>query len=83
MVDGRVKWIVDGYTTTNAYPYSDLQPLEDATADSLTGTTGGAVVAAQGEVNYIRNSVKATSTPTTAGSTCTPGTRTTRCSRRG
>jgi hypothetical protein len=60
VVDGRVKWIVDAYTTTNAYPYSDLQPLEDATADSLTGTTGGAVVAAQGEVNYIRNSVKAT-----------------------
>ena len=59
VVDGRVKWIVDAYTTTNAYPYSDLQPLEDATADSLTGTTGGAVVAAQGEVNYIRNSVKA------------------------
>ncbi len=60
VVDGRVKWIVDAYTTSNAYPYSDLQPLEDATADSLTSTTGGAVVTPQGEVNYIRNSVKAT-----------------------
>lgn len=59
VVDGRVKWIVDGYTTTNAYPYSDLQPLEDATTDRLTQTSA-AVVAAQGEVNYIRNSVKAT-----------------------
>ncbi len=60
VVDGRVKWVVDAYTTTNAYPYSDLQPLEDATTDSLTSTTGGAVVTPQGEVNYIRNSVKAT-----------------------
>lgn len=59
VVGGRVKWIVDGYTTTDAYPYSDLQPLEDATTDRLTQTSS-AVVVAQGEVNYIRNSVKAT-----------------------
>ena len=32
VVDGRVKWIVDGYTTTSAYPYSSRTTLSDATA---------------------------------------------------
>jgi len=59
VVDGEVVWILDGYTTTSAYPYSDLQPLGQATADSLTARSD-AVIAQLGEVNYIRNSVKAT-----------------------
>ncbi len=60
VVDGRIKWIVDAYTTTNGYPYaSRTSPLGDTTADSLT-TNQRAVVAQQNQVNYIRNSVKAT-----------------------
>jgi uncharacterized membrane protein (UPF0182 family) len=59
VVDGRVVWIVDGYTTTDGYPYSASAQLEDATADSLTAR--GAVVELQPQrANYIRNSVKAT-----------------------
>ncbi|GAB2779903.1 UPF0182 family protein [Streptomyces daliensis] len=59
VVDGRIKWIVDAYTTTNGYPYSSRTTLGDTTADSLTDGQR-AVVAQQNRVNYIRNSVKAT-----------------------
>lgn len=61
VVDGKIQWIVDAYTTTNGYPYSSRTTLGDTTADSLTATNNSrAVVAQQNQVNYIRNSVKAT-----------------------
>lgn len=56
IVGDRVKWIVEGYTTSDAFPYSTQQQLESATTDALT--QGGQVLT--GNVNYIRNSVKAT-----------------------
>ncbi|MGW3626135.1 UPF0182 family membrane protein [Streptomyces sp. NPDC000880] len=59
VVNGRIQWIVDAYTTTNGYPYASRTTLGDTTADSLT-TNQRAVVAQQNQVNYIRNSVKAT-----------------------
>jgi uncharacterized membrane protein (UPF0182 family) len=59
VVDGRVKWIIDGYTTTDEFPYSSSTPLDEAVADTLT-TQAGAPVELPEEVNYIRNSVKAT-----------------------
>jgi uncharacterized membrane protein (UPF0182 family) len=59
VVDGRVKWIVDGYTTSQYYPYSQQEQLSDATTDSQT-TTGRNVALPNSSVNYIRNSVKAT-----------------------
>jgi uncharacterized protein len=59
VVDGRIKWIVDAYTTSDNYPYSSSTTLGDTTADSLTDGQR-AVVAQQNRVNYIRNSVKAT-----------------------
>ncbi|MEU3750292.1 MULTISPECIES: UPF0182 family protein [Streptomyces] len=61
VVDGRIQWIVDAYTTTNGYPYASRTTLGDTTADSLTvGNQQRTVVAQQNQVNYIRNSVKAT-----------------------
>ncbi|MER6465468.1 UPF0182 family protein [Streptomyces sp. NPDC001228] len=61
VVDGRIQWIVDAYTTSNGYPYASRTTLGDTTADSLTATNNSrAVVAQQNQVNYIRNSVKAT-----------------------
>ncbi|WP_078902831.1 MULTISPECIES: UPF0182 family membrane protein [Streptomyces] len=61
VVNGKIQWIVDAYTTTNGYPYSSRTTLGDTTADSLTATNNQrAVVAQQNQVNYIRNSVKAT-----------------------
>ncbi|MBI1759339.1 MAG: UPF0182 family protein [Actinobacteria bacterium] len=57
VVDGKIKWIVDCYTTLDGYPYSEHTELGAVTTDSLTGT--GTVRQANTEVNYIRNSVKA------------------------
>lgn len=58
IVDGRIVWIVDGYTTSNGYPYSERTSLNEATRDANTGNQN--VSALPGErVNYIRNSVKA------------------------
>lgn len=56
VVDGRIQWIVDGYTTLENYPYAQRTPLGEATADTLSG------VARQDNrtISYIRNSVKAT-----------------------
>jgi uncharacterized membrane protein (UPF0182 family) len=60
IVDGRVLWLIDGYTTSAGYPYSRRTTLSDSTTDALT--TNSAAITAQGNqnVNYIRNSVKAT-----------------------
>ena len=60
VVDGRVKWIVDGYTTTARYPNSEMTSLGDATSDSVTATASNVRGINAGQVNYIRNSVKAT-----------------------
>jgi uncharacterized membrane protein (UPF0182 family) len=59
VVDGRIVWIVDGYTTLNGYPYAQHETLGQVTADSLSGQQGNRRLANQ-EINYIRNSVKAT-----------------------
>ena len=61
IVDGRVQWVVDGYTTSQHYPYS--------TAFSMSGVQSGKVSSVQTQqasalvgdrINYMRNSVKAT-----------------------
>lgn len=58
VVDGRIKWIVDGYTTLSQLPYSEQTSLTESTQDTLNpdGTTN----LINEEVGYIRNSVKAT-----------------------
>ncbi|KAA1373045.1 UPF0182 family membrane protein [Aeromicrobium fastidiosum] len=58
VVDGRVVWIVDGYTTSNSYPYSEHRSLREATADTLTDGNAQAALPTD-QVNYMRNSVKA------------------------
>jgi uncharacterized membrane protein (UPF0182 family) len=60
VVDGRVQWIVDGYTTTADYPYSSLTEIDNATSDSVTARSSAVRAIGSGKVNYIRNSVKAT-----------------------
>jgi uncharacterized membrane protein (UPF0182 family) len=54
-VGGRIVWIVDGYTTSSGYPYSQSTDFGDVVIDSQSRG-----VAVQEQVNYIRNSVKAT-----------------------
>ena len=55
IIDGQILWIVDGYTTSNNYPYSRSENLAQAIADANSPS-----VLLRGEANYIRNSVKAT-----------------------
>ena len=60
IVDGKIQWIIDGYTTSSGYPYSQTTALGAATTDALT-TNSAAVTAQRNQnINYIRNSVKAT-----------------------
>ncbi|GGL30574.1 UPF0182 family protein [Phycicoccus endophyticus] len=59
VVDGRVQWIVDGFTTSADYPNSRLLDLADATSDSVAERSN-VVQVRTGEVNYVRNAVKAT-----------------------
>lgn len=59
VADGRVKWIVDGYTMSNEYPYSSRVSLSDATSDSISNRVGQSGLLPRDQVNYVRNSVKA------------------------
>ncbi len=56
IVDGKIVWIVDGYTTSADYPYSRVEQLSNTIADTYTPKPAFAV----DNINYIRNSVKAT-----------------------
>ncbi|MBO4208608.1 UPF0182 family membrane protein, partial [Micromonospora echinofusca] len=58
VVGGRIQWIIDGYTTSATYPYAERVNIQEETADELTGR--GTFRLAREDVNYIRNSVKAT-----------------------
>ncbi|WP_196248739.1 UPF0182 family protein [Rhodococcoides fascians] len=58
VVDGKIVWIVDGYTTLENFPYAQRASLDGLTADSIEPTTGRPLP--REEVSYIRNSVKAT-----------------------
>jgi len=60
VVDGRVQWILDGYTTSANYPYSQTTTLDAATEDAVTSTRTAVRAVQGGQVNYVRNSVKAT-----------------------
>ncbi|CAM4214857.1 UPF0182 family protein [Kibdelosporangium persicum] len=56
VVDGRIQWIVDGYTTLDNYPYSQSTSLGQVTTDSLANVPRQQ----DKKIGYIRNSVKAT-----------------------
>ena len=49
ITDGRIKWIVDGYTTTNRYPYSQ-RTTDSRSLPSSSDLDRG--------YNYVRDSVK-------------------------
>jgi hypothetical protein len=60
IVDGKVQWIIDGYTTSAGYPYSQTTSLGTATTDALTANSTSITAQSNRNINYIRNSVKAT-----------------------
>jgi len=59
VIDGKVVWLLDGYTTSAGYPYSRRSTLATAATEDFTQTSLFATSASR-TVNYIRNSVKAT-----------------------
>ena len=58
IVDGRVVWLLDGYTTTDHYPLSQHGSYEEMTSDSLASPTEFRTLPTD-EINYMRNAVKA------------------------
>ena len=60
IVDGKIMWIIDGYTTSAGYPYSRKVSLSGSTEDALTANSAAVTAQADTSINYIRNSVKAT-----------------------
>jgi uncharacterized membrane protein (UPF0182 family) len=60
IVDGKVQWIIDGYTTSAGYPYAQTTSLGTATSDALTANSASITAQSNRNINYIRNSVKAT-----------------------
>lgn len=60
IIDGKITWIIDGYTTSAGYPYSQETTLDAATTDALTQNSTSITAQSNQRVNYIRNSVKAT-----------------------
>ncbi len=59
VVNGRIVWILDGYTTTDRYPLSEKRSLEQMTSDALNPRTAYATLP-NDQINYMRNAVKAT-----------------------
>lgn len=57
IVKGRIVWIIDAYTTSDNYPNSHKMSLTRAASNQMVQTSA---LAASDEINYIRNSVKAT-----------------------
>ena len=60
IVDGRVLWMIDGYTTSAGYPYSRTVDVSGATTDALNINNNPLTAVPNSKINYIRNSVKAT-----------------------
>ncbi|MFG1791404.1 UPF0182 family protein [Nocardia sp. NPDC049149] len=58
VVNGRIQWIVDAYTTLDNYPYAQTTSLSSTVEDSIDKKTGRLLP--RKTVSYIRNSVKAT-----------------------
>jgi uncharacterized protein len=59
VANGRITWVIDGYTTTSRYPGSEKDSYQTMTADSQKTETGLRTVPTD-EINYMRNAVKAT-----------------------
>jgi uncharacterized membrane protein (UPF0182 family) len=59
VVDGKIVWILDGYTTSDRYPQSERASFEDMTTDSNNDSSQFRTVPTD-EINYMRNAVKAT-----------------------
>ena len=60
IVDGRILWVLDGYTTTDRFPGAEKDSYSDMIDDALADTTTGLQTIPTDQINYMRNAVKAT-----------------------
>ncbi|MEQ8956522.1 MAG: UPF0182 family protein, partial [Coleofasciculus sp. C2-GNP5-27] len=56
LINGRLQWIIDAYTISDRYPYSE--PVSQSNNASAIVQGGDIAQMSQGDINYIRNSVK-------------------------
>ena len=59
MVDGKIVWVLDGYTTSDKYPLAEKRSLEEMTSDAINPRSAYATLPTD-HINYMRNAVKAT-----------------------
>lgn len=57
--EGRIVWVVDGYTVTDRFPGSERESFDEMTDDAFQEDTGLRTLPTD-EINYVRNAVKAT-----------------------
>ena len=57
--EGRIVWVVDGYTTTDRFPGSERESFATMVDDAFQEETGLRTLPTD-EINYVRNAVKAT-----------------------
>ena len=59
VANGQILWVVDGYTTTDLYPYSQRLSMPQATSHQPDARAARWPASRPATINYIRNSVKA------------------------
>ncbi len=59
VVDGRIVWLLDGYTTSDKYPLAEKKSLQEMTSDAINPRSAYATLPTD-QINYMRNAVKAT-----------------------
>jgi uncharacterized membrane protein (UPF0182 family) len=59
VVDGKIVWILDGYTTSDKYPLAEKKSLQEMTSDAINPRSAYATLPTD-NINYMRNAVKAT-----------------------
>ena len=59
MVDGKIVWVLDGYTTSDKYPLAEKKSLQEMTSDAINPRSAYATLPTD-HINYMRNAVKAT-----------------------
>ena len=59
VVDGKMVWILDGYTTTDKYPGAEKRSLQEMTSDAVNPRSAYATLPTD-QINYMSNAVKAT-----------------------
>ena len=59
VVDGKIVWVLDGYTTSDKYPLAEKKSLQEMTSDAISPRSAYATLPTD-QINYMRNAVKAT-----------------------